>query len=84
MRNIILYYIAILLPFLALLAWMKAARGSWWPIIALFVYGFLYRPLTDGYRLYRKGVIGKKEIKKMFDPFSGMLWDHFRELYLKP
>lgn len=84
MKNLIVFYIAILLPFVAILEWMKTTSHPWWSIIAFFSYGFLYRPFTDGYRLYKKGVIGKKERRRMFVPFSGIGRDHFRELYLKP
>ncbi len=84
MKNIFIYYIAIVVPFVAIILWMKYASSPFWPIVALFLYG-PYRALTDGYRLYQKGLIDKKDIRKMFIPipFNTMLIEHFRELYLK-
>ena len=83
MKNIFVYYVAILTPLLAIIIWMRLTPHPYWFVLALFLYFFLYRPLTDGYRLYEKGIIGKKDICKLFIPFNSIMVDHFRELYFR-
>lgn len=83
MKNIFIYYVAISVPLAAIIIWVKLAPHPYWFVSALFVYCFLYRPVTDGWRLYKKGLIKKKEIARMFIPFNGIVIDNFRELYLK-
>jgi hypothetical protein len=84
MKNIFIYYIAIIVPLLAIIVWMNYASRPHLPVIALFMY-YPYRTLTDGYRLYKKGLIKKKDLRKLFVPypFNTMLADHFKDLYLR-
>ena len=69
MKNTFLYYLAILLPLIAILlmAYTHYAVYTW--VVLLLIYGVIYRPLVDGVRLIQKGVIRKSEIWKLFVPF---------------
>lgn len=82
MKDLVLYYLQILLP-LPLLYLVAKSDNAWIFVILLFVYALAYRPLVDGYRLYNKGVIKKSDIKKSF--YTSFSWDikYFKELYLK-
>lgn len=87
MKNIIVYYLAIVIPALAIFWWMKTADEPYWPVIFLFVYFLVYRPFTDGLRLKQKGVISKNEFIKQFIPFyffnheNWINW--FKELFFR-
>ena len=82
MRNIYLYYIAILFPLAILLFLMKMDYlNSWLFIILIFAYSLIYRTYIDGLRLVSKGVIEKSDIWKMV--YNGRRFQYFRELYFK-
>lgn len=81
MKNLFIYYLVILVPFAAFPLLLKTGHGTLAVACFLF-YAFIYRSLTDGYRLIRKGVLKKGELWKMFIPF----WirsRYFKELYLE-
>ncbi len=81
MKNLIIYYIVILLPLCVLFWILFSLDNSKLFIILLLIYGIVFRPLIDAYRLIKKGVIQKKSWWKMFSPIAHVKW--FRELYLK-
>ncbi len=80
MRNLILHHIVILTPG-GLLA------GTWKLVIPevalglLLVYVLVYRTWIDGTRLYKKGLIPKKDIWKI--SYNGARGTYFKELYLQ-
>jgi hypothetical protein len=79
MKNLAVYYFVILAPLVAILFTLKERNGTF--AILLLIYALVYRPLTDGYRLYVKGLITRKEIGNMFIPFYYRAkW--FKELYI--
>ena len=82
MRNLLVYYIAILLPLgILLLMYAEGAIGSAVFFLLFVAYLLIYRTWTDGTRLSSKGIITKEERWKMMLP--GMHMKHFTELYLK-
>lgn len=80
MKNIIVYYLAILLP-IPLLIWLSKTNNSDWFTILLLVYALPYRTLIDGMRLISKKLMGWNEIWKLFIP--GQKIEYTRELYFK-
>lgn len=75
MKSIMVYYLAIATPLVALLLLLKTRDIS--PLtftVLLLIWALIYRPLADGKRLIEKGVIQKKEIWKMFVPFFRYRW----------
>ena len=82
MKNIKIYYLAILTPLgvLLLLINSKWIDYSLF-IILLLVYVLIYRTYTDGKRLLEKDLITKKEIWKLLIPETRI--EYFNELYLK-
>lgn len=82
MRNLLLYYIAILLPpGIILLLYAEGQIGFAVFLILIIAYLLIYRTWTDGSRLVSKGIISKQERWKMMLP--GMHMKHFTELYLR-
>ncbi|MDX1333357.1 MAG: hypothetical protein R3252_10030 [Robiginitalea sp.] len=82
MKNLLIYYLAILLPVAAILYLSgKEIIGSTTFLVLVITYVLVYRTWTDGSRLAAKGIISKKERWKMMLP--GMHMKHFTELYLK-
>jgi len=82
MKNLLTYYILILVP-LGILFWLNKAdliNGTIFVGLILF-YSIIYRTYTDGKRLADKNIIQKKDIWKMIIPGSRL--EHFKELYLK-
>lgn len=81
MKNLFAYYFAILLPVPAIV-WLalQPSRAVLF-IVALAVYLFIYRTLTDFYRLEQKGVVKKGDLWRMLIP----LWrlKYFHELYFQ-
>ena len=73
MKNIFVYYLAILLP-IPLLIWISTTESSMWFAILLLVYVIPYRTLVDGLRLVNKKVLKWNEIWKLWVPWK------FREL----
>ena len=81
MKNIVVYYLVIIVPLLGL---FFAAREQWMSGWAFFVsilfYALVYRTLTDGARLIQKGIISRRDMRKLFLP--GWRLTYFRALYL--
>lgn len=79
MKNLFVYYVAIVLP-VVLLAY--ALKNHWvsneWFVVLLFSY-FFYRQCTDAARLVALGVIDKLSWSVLCNPFLQM--KHFRKLY---
>ena len=81
MKNLLIYYISILLPIPAIVG--SAYYSSTLFCISLLSYAMVYRGFTDGKRLLEKGLIRKSDFWKVFViPFwaRGM---YFRELYFE-
>ena len=82
MKNLFIYYLAILIPVAIILYFYgKEMIGFTTFLVLLMAYLLVYRTWTDGSRLAAKGVIPKKDRWKMMLP--GMHMKHFTELYLK-
>ncbi|CAM4222893.1 hypothetical protein [Gillisia hiemivivida] len=82
MRNIYLYYIAILAPLAFLLYFMRTDQlNSWVLILGIIVYSIVYRTYIDGLRLVSKGFIERSDIWKM--AYNGRRFQYFKELYFK-
>lgn len=77
MKNIILYYLAILLP----IPFMVVFSENSIMFISLFVAYLFYRGFVDGQRLIEKNIIDKSELWKVFIPF----WhsQFYRQLYFE-
>ena len=67
MKNIIVYYIAIILPVPFLILISRTAHANWF-IILLLIYAIPYRILTDGSRLVSKKIIQWTQIWKLLIP----------------
>jgi len=82
MRNLLLYYIAILLP-VGILIYLYAEDHIGFTVFLILIIAYLliYRTWTDGSRLASKGIISRQDRWKMMLP--GMHMKHFTELYLK-
>lgn len=82
MKNLAVYYLAILTPLVLIILGLKQGRIDHMLFaLLLFVYLLVYRTLTDGFRLYEKGVLSKKEMWKIILP--GYHFKYFKELYFK-
>ena len=80
MKNILVYYLAILLP-IALLVWISQTGNSTQFVIILLIYAIPYRTFTDGLRLVDKKLLKWDEIWKLWIP-----WKHrefINELYFR-
>jgi hypothetical protein len=78
MKNIFIYYLAILLPWIPLEWFLKNGESTQF-VVFLFLYIFVYRLFTDAYRLLAKGAIEKKDMWKVIVPFSRA--KYFKALY---
>ena len=82
MRNLFLYYIAILLPLgIVVYFYLTDYLGFTAFLILIIAYLLIYRTWVDGSRLASKGIIDKKDRWRMMLP--GMHMKHFTELYLR-
>ncbi len=82
MKNLFLYYLAILVPVAVILYLYGTERIGFTPFLVLvIVYLLVYRTWVDGSRLVSKGIISKQDRWKMMLP--GMHMKHFTELYLR-
>ncbi|NQX82461.1 MAG: hypothetical protein HRT66_10770 [Flavobacteriaceae bacterium] len=81
MKNIYIYYIALLVPMAILIYLMRTDPYSSITISLFFFYLLVYRTYIDGKRLAEKGIIRNKDIWKMIIP--GMRTKHARELYFR-
>jgi hypothetical protein len=81
MKSLITYYLfAIILPvFILALLIQNEYKNTF--VISLLFFALVYRPLLDGNRLIKKGVIKKREIWKLFVFYGHIKW--FRELYFE-
>ncbi|GET30808.1 hypothetical protein [Prolixibacter sp. SD074] len=80
MKNIFIYYLVILLPFIPLV-WLVFSPYILTFVIALLFYATIYRGLTDYFRLRAKGYKGY-DLRRLFIPFYGHI-KYFKALYLK-
>lgn len=80
MKNILIYYMAILIP-LALIFWLAMSGHTNWFAILLLIYAIPYRMLVDGQRLVSKKLIKWNESWKLFFPWNR--YDYFKELYFR-
>ena len=80
MKNLLVYYLVILVPFFCLLYVMKNELiDEDWCIALLVFYAFIYRTLTDYFRLKSKNVITSKQFFSLLIPGSRI--KYFKELY---
>ena len=81
MKKTFPYYVAIFLPLIILLVLTKYKLiNNVWFCISLLFYTFIYRNLTDYWRLRSKNIIEKMSVLKIF--LSGFVFKYFKELYL--
>jgi hypothetical protein len=81
LKNIIVFYIVLFLPFIFIWIWLKEDPGNlWW---AWLIFAAVYHPVVTGTRLRQKGLITQNEFKKLFIPFNTILRDHFVDLYFR-
>jgi hypothetical protein len=82
MKNLLIYYILILLPLGLMFYLLKSDSINTWGFVGLmFFYSLIYRTYIDGKRLADKNIIPKKDIWKLIIP--GKHIQYFKELYLK-
>ena len=80
MKNSIVYYLAIFIPLIILYNLLKSdSIDTSWFLIAIFTYAFVYRMITDYYRLLSRNAIEKKDYWKLLIP--GSRYRYFRSLY---
>lgn len=79
MKNLIIYYIQILLPLPLLYFFAKQNESVMFVVLLAFYY--IYRIFTDYYRLRRKNVLKKNDFLLFIFP----LWNikYFKELYFE-
>ncbi len=81
MKNLLIYYIAILLP-IPLIAWSAYHNGMVF-LVLLLSYAMIYRGFTDGKRLLEKRLIRKSDFWKVFVIPFWARGRYFIELYFK-
>lgn len=79
LKNIIVYYLFVFIPFLALIYFSKQMNSSVF-VICFFTYLLAYRPILDRMRLINKGVLNKQNALRFY--FPGVSYYYFKELYL--
>jgi hypothetical protein len=79
MKNLIVYYIQILLP----IPFMYFTAKNENPILfcTLLVFYYIYRIFTDYYRLLKKNVVKKNDFLSFIRPFWTVRY--FKELYFE-
>jgi hypothetical protein len=81
MKNLLVYYFALFMPLLLLIAvFQYGLLPSWTSILLLIGYVLIYRTYIDGQRLMDKGLINKEDRWKVIT--HGLRAKYFRELYL--
>jgi predicted acyltransferase len=81
MRNLFIYYIAIVAPLAALIIFAKQGQiSNELFVLGFFMYVFVYRKLTDIWRLRSKGILKKITLQDILTPF--LQTKYFRALYL--
>jgi hypothetical protein len=80
MKSLIIYYFSIIAPLAALIytATNKSIESSWF-LVLMLAYVFIYRSLTDYFRLRSKKVIAKKDFWRILVP--GARAKYFKALY---
>lgn len=78
MKNIVLYYFAILLPIPLLVYFAKVNAMVFMVLLLAYV---IYRGFVDGQRLLEKSIISKNEFWKVFIPFWSSRF--YRPLYFE-
>jgi len=82
MKNLLVYYLSITIPLLVIFLLLKLQYiNSMTFAILMVLWALIYRPITDGTRLIKKGIIQKSEFWKLFIPFRRNEW--FKELYFR-
>ena len=82
MKNLYVYYFALFMPLLLLVAvFQYSLLAPWFSIILLIGYVFGYRTFFDGQRLIDKGIIKNEDRWKVVT--HGLHAKYFRELYLE-
>ncbi len=79
MKNLAIYYLAILMPFP--LMYFTAINGESELFVALLFSYLIYRGFVDGKRLVDKELLSKKESWKAFIPFYTA--SYIKELYFE-
>ncbi len=69
MKNIIIYYSAILLP-IPFMVWLGQSGDRMWFAIFVLIYAIPYRTLIDGWRLVDKKLIKWNEVWKLWVPWK--------------
>jgi hypothetical protein len=80
MKNLIVYYLAIVLP-IPLLIWISMSNNPILFTILILIYAIPYRTLIDGIRLVNKGLIKWDKIWKLLIP--GQRLEYTKDLYFK-
>ncbi len=83
MKNIVIYYFAIIAPLVALFAFTHLGYINARNLVLLFLfYIIIYRTYIDGLRLCAKNLICRKDIWKLAIP--GSRSDYILDLYFEP
>ncbi len=80
MKNILIYYMAILIPLVLLFLIAQSGHSTWF-VVLLLIYAIPYRMLVDGQRLVSKKLIKWAETWKLLVPW--IRYDYFMELYFR-
>lgn len=84
MEKLKTYYLAVLLPIIAILA-LFYFEYNYFAVLVLALYSFLYRPFIDSSRLHKLGIIDENRHKQWLIPFGpawGYVFNQFSALYL--
>ena len=80
MKNSIVYYLTIFIPLIILFYLLKSDKiDPTFFLLYLFIYAFVYRIITDYFRLLSRHIIQKKDFWKLFIP--GARYKYFFSLY---
>ncbi|HAN18881.1 MAG: hypothetical protein A2X13_07720 [Bacteroidetes bacterium GWC2_33_15] len=80
MKNLTLYYTAIIAPVLFII-WLSITDRQIWFMIVLLIYAMPYRTFIDGARLVSKKLIKWQDVWKLIIP--GRKLEYTRDLYFK-
>jgi len=80
MKNSFVYYLTIFIPLIILNNLLQSdSIDATWFVISIFAYAFIYRMITDYYRLLSRHAIEKKDFWKLLIP--GARFKYFKSLY---
>ncbi len=80
MKNSIVYYLTIFTPLIFLFYLIKSDNiDATVFVFSFFIYVFVYRTITDYFRLLSRHIIEKKDFWKLFIP--GARYKYFISLY---